>query len=295
MTGISPEMADLLRQSTVLIAVFDETDRLRWANAAYRRKFNLPDDASPSWAELLRANWQEGLGVSVASKPFDEWLASAASRRGKQPYRAFETDLTDGTWIWMTETMGSTGWMLCIGSDITALATRERDLRYAHAVALRASQTDELTGVANRRHIMSLLEDMARERQEGCVAVMDIDHFKAINDTHGHPGGDTVLVDFASRVLGGVRRSDSFGRIGGEEFLLVMPGLCPDTAREILERVQRDIHAARPLPEVPGFRYGFSCGVTAIGPGESAAEVFARADRACYLAKQQGRDRIVTG
>jgi diguanylate cyclase (GGDEF)-like protein len=295
MTGMPPEMADLLRQSAVLVAVFDETDRLRYANAAYRRKFSLSEQDSPSWAELLRANWQEGQGVSVSSKPFEEWLASAASRRGKKPFRAFETDLTDGTWIWMTETMGSTGWMLCIGSDITALAMRERDLRYAHAVALRASQTDELTGVVNRRHIMSLLEDMVRDRQDGCVAVMDIDYFKAINDTHGHPGGDTVLVDFASRVLGGVRRSDSFGRIGGEEFLLVMPGLSPDTALEILHRVQHDIRAARPLPEAPGFRYGFSCGVTAIGEGESAAEVFARADRACYQAKQEGRDRIVSG
>lgn len=294
---MSERLAALLTISGTLIAVYDEDDRLRLANNAFRSAFALDDEETPLWSELMRRNTLAGKGTIIRAGNFESWLVSAQSRRGKIPFRAFETDLADGRWLWMTETVEQNGWMLCVATDITHIRRSERDLRQDRDFALRASQTDELTGIANRRFMMAALEDMVCRQAgavqvRGCACIIDLDFFKRINDNFGHQAGDDVLVDFARRVHPLVRRRDSFGRVGGEEFMLVLPDTTLAEGETIIDRVLQAIRHARPIRSMPSFSYTCSAGLVELHPNETAREIYSRADAALYVAKQTGRDQL---
>lgn len=296
MDEISANLSKLYENTPVLVAAYDAFDRLRYANRAFRSAFFIEPGEEPFWSELMRRNRAAGRGTIIREPNFDSWLVSAKSRRGKQPFRAFETDLADGRWLWMTETVQPNGWMLCIASDITEIRAEERAVRQDRDFAIKASYTDELTGIANRRYVMGRVDEMTRTSIQhgivGCVAILDIDNFKQINDRFGHATGDLVLRDFALRIQEDVRRTDCFGRIGGEEFALVLPDTQLDEALLILDRMLAIIRMAAPMPEQPSFKYTFSAGVAEWMAAETATDIYARADRALYAAKLAGRDRI---
>ncbi|TCU29256.1 diguanylate cyclase (GGDEF)-like protein [Rhizobium azibense] len=284
----------LTHATSALIAVYDADDRLRYANDAFRSVYFIDADETPLWPDLMRRNFELGRGTVIRVADFDEWLRSTQSRRGKIGFRAFETDLVDGRWLWMTEAVQKNGWMLCIASDITSLRADERSVRQDRDLAIKASQTDELTGVANRRFVMARIEDMlecAQDGDAGCLAVFDIDNFKYINDRLGHHIGDVVLRDFAHRIHQIVRRTDCFGRVGGEEFLLVMPRTILADAIVIIERMLSIIRTCRPLIELPDFSYTFSAGIAASQAMDTVSDLYRRADEALYAAKLNGRDR----
>ncbi len=165
-------------------------------------------------------------------------------------------------------------------------------LRKAHGKAEKEARTDALTGVSNRRHILQMgdmaLADRRRQAQPLSLAIFDLDHFKAINDTYGHHAGDAVLRAFCSHVKQKVRSSHLLGRIGGEEFLLLMPGTSLAEAEVILERVRRS------LKPRAGVVYTFSAGIAQADEGESLPAVIKRADNALYEAKRAGRGCSVT-
>lgn len=280
----------------VFIALYDTQDRLRHANRAFREAFNVAQDAFPAWQDLLRANYEDRKGLIINTKDFDAWLLSAQSRRGKMPFRGLELDLHDGRWIWMTETVQDDGWMLCVGSDITQLR-HQRSLRQDRDIAMRAAQTDELTGTANRRYVFSKLGIHIDNVEKGLespfgLCVMDIDFFKAINDRFGHQGGDAVLREFVKIAHGTIRRSDTFGRVGGEEFMLIMPRTALVDCVDIVNRLLDKVRLSCPFPGAADFSYSCSAGLTLYRAGESSADLYQRVDRALYLAKQKGRARV---
>ncbi|MBB2818035.1 GGDEF domain-containing protein [Rhizobium phaseoli] len=289
------QLLNLSAQTETLIAVYDGDDRLQYANSAFRSAYFIEPDETPLWPDLMRRNFELGRGTVLRTDDFEAWLRSTQSRRGKIGYRAFETDLCDGRWLWMTEAVQQNGWMLCIASDITRLRAQGRTVRQDRDQAIKASYTDELTGVANRRFVMARVDDMlaaARHGSSGCLAVFDIDKFKQINDRFGHHAGDLVLRDFAHRIHQNVRRNDCFGRVGGEEFLLVMPSTSPEDALDMVERMLTVIRFSRPLADSPDFSYTCSAGIAASLPSDSASELYRRADQALYDAKMSGRDRV---
>lgn len=165
--GLIERVLALQDMTPVFIALFDTDDRLRHANRAFREAFNLAGDAFPTWAELLRANYYDRKGLIITTQDFEAWLLSAQSRRGKLPFRGLELDLHDGRWMRMTETVQDDGWMLCVGSDITALRQNQRSLRQDRDIALRAAQTDELTGTANRRFVFAKLDVQIEKVRNG--------------------------------------------------------------------------------------------------------------------------------
>jgi diguanylate cyclase (GGDEF)-like protein len=165
---------------------------------------------------------------------------------------------------------------------------------------------DDLTGLANRRHITAMLEQeharCARSGQPFCVAVLDIDRFKRVNDAHGHAVGDEVLRWFAAAGRAELRDADLLARWGGEEFLILLPDTPLLLARLCVERLRSAV-ATMPI-ELAGLGQGTPAGtlrlsITVSGglaeyfPQESVGELVARADRALYDAKDQGRDRVV--
>jgi diguanylate cyclase (GGDEF)-like protein len=155
---------------------------------------------------------------------------------------------------------------------------------------------DELTGSYNRRHLIKLIEHEkerpARLDSPFCLCLLDIDYFKRINDTYGHSAGDTVLREFAATLQRQIRESDSFGRYGGEEFLLMLPETPIDEARALAERVRKNIEM-RSFADLPGLSVTVSVGIAQFRLDESISQTVARADEALYLAKSSGRNRVV--
>lgn len=162
------------------------------------------------------------------------------------------------------------------------------ELQRAHELAVQAAFTDDLTGVPNRRHILKLAEsalaDPRRHSQPVSFALLDLDHFKKINDKHGHAGGDAVLRHFCRHTQAHLRTGQAMGRMGGEEFLLLLPGTELADACTALERVR---HTLEPHADIT---YTFSAGVAQARPDEKLDAVLERADRALYLSKERGRD-----
>lgn len=152
---------------------------------------------------------------------------------------------------------------------------------------------DSLTGALNRRALIEAAAlELARCRRNYKVMallVMDLDHFKAINDTHGHQAGDRVLVDFATRVKNLLRQPDRFGRFGGEEFVVLLPETSLDEARGVAERIRTEVESGnKDLPPCT-----VSIGVAVSGADDLEVDaIVARADAAMYRAKQGGRNRV---
>jgi diguanylate cyclase (GGDEF)-like protein len=175
------------------------------------------------------------------------------------------------------------------------LAARKVELQDALATIRALAQVDELTRLSNRRHVFELLKaEQARCVRSGeplSVVLIDLDHFKAVNDRHGHAVGDAVLRGFAQALREGLRETDGAGRWGGEEFLLVLPHMTAAAAATLVDRL-RGAMAERLLdPTVPALRVSFSAGISECGGGEVAQDAIARADNALYDAKNAGRGR----
>jgi len=282
----------LLQASGLIVGIFDGQDILRFANPGFIDAYHVRPDGHSTWVDLMRGNYQRQRGTAVDAKDFEAWLTSARSRRGKKPFRAFESNNHDGRWIWMTETTLDNGWMLCVASDITALNEDGRSLRQTRDQALRAAQTDALTGISNRKHMTQQLDQLLAQAQPFALVLLDLDHFKRINDQYGHPAGDEVLCDFARHLQASTRRGDGCGRVGGEEFVLLLPGVDAAQAQAIVLRLLERVRTARPLPAIPALRYSTSAGLALHRPGEDLAQLYQRADRALYRAKSAGRDRL---
>lgn len=165
-----------------------------------------------------------------------------------------------------------------------------------HANLLQQSLLDPLTGLLNRRGLNEAadreLKRYSRSQQEFAVAVADIDHFKKLNDQHGHAFGDEVLVDFAVICQSELRSYDVFGRSGGEEFLLLLPITSPDAAMTVLERIRKRFEASTPLGSDPNT---VSIGVTSTRGRANVtwAQLQKEADKAMYHAKHMGRNRTI--
>ena len=175
-------------------------------------------------------------------------------------------------------------------------AELNRRLLDAQAELRRQALTDPLTHIMNRRAILGrLTEEMARAPRQGLplsIGVLDVDHFKSINDQFGHAGGDAVLQEVVGRGQNALRAYDAIGRIGGEEFLVVMPGVGPRDTEIVLERLRRAVG------ETPMKAQGQEVTVTvsiggAVCQNESMDELLNLADDALYSAKDQGRNKVV--
>jgi len=158
--------------------------------------------------------------------------------------------------------------------------------------------TDELTGLMNRRTILKRLDEeqqrAIRLRQNLCIMIIDLDHFKLINDKYGHLFGDLVLKNVAASIRNTVRTYDITGRIGGEEFLIVSPEVAMEVAISLAERVRRLISELVIEQGGQEISVTVSVGVTTLESGDmGVVPMMKRADQALYLAKEQGRNRVV--
>lgn len=186
------------------------------------------------------------------------------------------------------------------GGRITGLLGVTRDItqhKAAEQALQRLAQTDSLTGLANRRHFLARAgQELSRTVRHGgplSVFMIDIDRFKNINDTFGHKAGDVVLRTLGKIARDALRDIDVVGRIGGEEFAVVLPQTDHDRAQEVAERLRAKIAAAAPAGPDGTLRFTVSIGVTTlIDAGTSIDTLLAEADAALYRAKKGGRNRV---
>ena len=182
-------------------------------------------------------------------------------------------------------TLWAVGFLLAIGDALRA--------RLEHLAT-----HDALTGALNRGAFMEIARlELAQSQRSGKAAALimvDLDHFKSINDQYGHPAGDGALRSFASAAQGALRRSDFMGRYGGEEFIILLPGSDERGAMEAAERMRLGL-ACAPMPGAMGARrVTLSAGVAVASTGGFGLDgLIDRADRALYEAKKSGRDRVV--
>lgn len=172
-------------------------------------------------------------------------------------------------------------------------------LEQAWSAVNEMAMCDALTGLSNRRRFVPAARrelDLAqRHRQSLAVVLLDVDHFKAVNDTFGHLQGDAVLVEVARRCQRALRATDLLARWGGEEFIMLLPNTPLPQARQLAERVREAI-VCEPRIRIEGqdVQVTASLGATGIGPGQTLSldELIQRADLALYQAKSAGRDRV---
>ena len=184
------------------------------------------------------------------------------------------------------------------GTRVGALKNSIESLRAQGENLVQALSTDALTGVASRRRVLetlqSTLDDSHRHAQWAGVILLDLDHFKQINDRHGHRTGDKVLEVAAARICSSLRPMDTVGRYGGDEFLIILPGGEPATSLRIAERVQLKLSSDLVHANGVTVRVTASQGIAVSGGAEGPHVVIERADAALYTAKRAGRDRIVS-
>ena len=191
--------------------------------------------------------------------------------------------------------------IFAVAVEVTEERRRERELVAARmeaieraAVAQRLANTDPLTGLANRRSTLDwldrLLAGCAEAGEPLSVLMFDIDRFKRINDSLGHQVGDAVLCKVAELARGELRAEDLLGRIGGEEFICLLPGITAPVAAILAERLRRSVANGTGTDDFP--RATISIGVAAYRSGDTAHDMIARADMALYGAKEAGRNQV---
>ncbi|XHH30812.1 diguanylate cyclase [Xanthomonas euroxanthea] len=186
--------------------------------------------------------------------------------------------------------------LLQANQEKSELLTR---LRIKSDVFERQAHEDALTGLPNRRHFdEALARDISRARRSTrplVLAILDIDHFKRINDHYSHASGDAVLHDVGVLLMAAARASDLPARLGGEEFALLLADTTLDDAQALCQRIRELFHARHDWGGVDGLQVTFSAGVAELRDDDTGSSLMQRADQALYQAKSAGRDRICVG
>jgi diguanylate cyclase (GGDEF)-like protein len=178
------------------------------------------------------------------------------------------------------------------------LRTQKAELESALSHIRQVATHDELTGLPNRRHMLTLLAEHAERHGRGgpgfMVALADMDHFKSVNDTFGHRVGDDALICFAKQARVHLRNTDIVGRWGGEEFLIILPESPPGDPNIGIERLRGALAVTEASRLAPHLRLAFSAGIARYQSDEELDDVIERADGALYAAKHAGRNRSMT-
>lgn len=306
MLGISHDITEKKRledqvraQKELLDTVLDNTDALVYMKDAQRRfryaNQPLAQMLGRPVAQIVGQLDTELLPPALADKFWaqDQAILASGQRQASEEAVQDAQGRLRHYWSVIVPAKAPDGTPAVIGlsTDITELHELKEQLR-------QQASSDSLTGLANRRSFWQQAErEWDRSRRHGqplALMTMDIDHFKEVNDAHGHPVGDEVLRAFAACCQSVLRSSDLCARTGGEEFCILLPETDLPGAGAIAERLRALVAALCLDALAPGLRISASFGVTPLAAGDGGFDgMFLRADRALYSAKRSGRDCVV--
>ena len=292
-------LLDAIVQTNDAFGIFDADDKVVFCNYPFSEIFAQTEESiiGLSFEDLIRSCYERKEGVHVETDQIEDWLAMAHSKRRSAPYRSFEVDTCDGRWHRLTEMMVGE-YMIIYATDVTGSKNLELELVETKNKLQQLAATDYLTGIYNRRQFNKMAEQellrCERKKLHATLMLLDIDHFKHINDNYGHACGDAILVNFTDRIRGELRSYDIFARVGGEEFAILLPEVCNEKAMMIADRYLKKI------AEIPFYYDGeYITVTTSIGLSESYPQIktldyaLQSADKYLYQAKQGGRNRAV--
>jgi diguanylate cyclase (GGDEF)-like protein/PAS domain S-box-containing protein len=264
-----------------MLCTMDEEGRCREVNGAWARHLGYsPEELSGT--RLLDLTHPDDHERALAE-------AMSLFKTGSSSVLETRVCAKDGSWHWLrtSSTLAKDERLVYARStDVTQLKLIEAEREKLLGEVQNLARHDALTGLPNRRFLHELLpREMARARRNEsplCLAIIDIDHFKSYNDTHGHLAGDEVLRACAREWDGTLRGEDTLVRFGGEEFLVLLPDTDPEQGAEIVERLRRQT----PMEQT------CSAGLALWDRVESIDDLLRRADEALYLAKASGRDQL---
>ena len=295
--SLKPEIANRLLAADGKIVEYRSFDGIevlgsaqRLSQAAWLAAADIPvDDAYLQASRLRNLAFAVIGGLLVVTTIVAYWLAALIARPlGRLTSAAAKVSAGDLSVGLPAGGGGEVGYLTKVFN------TMVESLRKNREELERLSTTDTLTGLGNRRHLMSLLtqeiERAKRAAQPFSILMLDVDHFKKYNDTHGHQAGDNVLVRVSAALRDSIRPYDCAARYGGEEFLIILSGASLDHAQECAERIRKKVREE----QLEGGPVTVSIGVAAYpAHGETADAVIGQADAALYGAKRAGRDRVV--
>jgi len=273
-------------------ALYDRDDRLVLFNHDYAASFGPVQPLvrpGVTFEALLRASLEATMLRLGDEQPEDYVVRRLNQRRAGRGH--LELGYADGRTFRVSDRRTTDGGTVTLLTDVS-------EVRRAQAQLEALAVTDPLTGVANRRGFLEACRrELTRAQRTGrpvSLAILDADRFKSVNDTYGHEVGDRVLLAIATGVGGALRRTDMLGRLGGEEFGILLPETALAGAAELAERLRRHL-ADLPVPTRGGaVRFTVSIGVAVAEEGSVDVEALLRvADQALYAAKNGGRDRVV--
>jgi diguanylate cyclase (GGDEF)-like protein len=270
------------------------------------------DGFDEGWSEVPRGSRPSAVYTNL---PYGEYtLRLRATTRGMQPRRIETTFqvLAEPRW-YETVTARIVAGLLLLALVIGLIHLRTlylqrkarllqqqidmhtRELRVANLRLDELANTDELTGACNRRRFFALAEEVRAAAPDGgaCIALLDLDHFKQINDSYGHLAGDAVIRSACAAILQQCREVDLVGRYGGEELVICLPGGSLEHGMAVAERIRQAIAEQHAIYEGHAIEVTASIGVAAYRAGETLSQWLSRADEALYLAKHAGRNRCV--
>ena len=273
-------------------AYYDRDDRLRIFNEQYRTFYSRSADLmvpGASFEEIIRGGVARGQYQEAIGRE-EEWIAQRLAAH-RNPGGPIEQQLDDGRWLRIEERRTLDGGTVGVRIDITEAKQREMQLE-------RLAVTDPLTGISNRR---SFLDRLQREHEAICrdggvmaLLLIDVDHFKRINDNYGHAVGDQVLRQLATTISDELRGQDAVCRYGGEEFSVFLSETSIGGAHSTAERIRLAVERARFSFNKQDVRMTVSIGGTQCDSRDQRYEdALVRADRALYRAKDSGRNQVM--
>lgn len=273
-------------------ALFSKERSLIQCNSAFAKIYAASPTDLERWyiRDILFYAYQQGKGFDTKGQPFDTWMANVYPRQQQPYYRTSEMGTWDGRCFLVTERITSQGELVMVHTDITDQQHQKEELR-------RLATYDGLTGVFNRRFFIQTSEEVLLHCRLGgyplALMMLDVDHFKLVNDTYGHAAGDDVLRELAQVTTHFLRKVDLVGRLGGEEFALLLPNTDEIEAKTVAERLRCRLKALMFDSHSGQFTITVSIGVALLSDRDSGLNtLLERADTHLYQAKRMGRDRV---
>lgn len=248
--------------------------------------------------EVIEQAHRQGTGVNLEGQTLNEFLDFIRSNQRQYSQHEFVLPTMDNKYYKLSRITISSGEHVVFGTDITELVDTQKQLEQTLEQLDSLANTCDLSGIPNRRHIMDCLnKEFCRAKRYGstfAVVIADIDHFKKVNDTYGHGVGDQAIIHFAELISENLRDSDMIGRVGGEEFAILLPNTNLQQAQIYADRVREEV-ANTPLVLGSKERLALtsSFGLAEFSATDkSVSDLFNRADKALYKAKEAGRNQV---